>query len=50
MARKDLGIPATGDLAGWKEADSRLPRRLVDQVDEEGSWLAIPEVLRTVGG
>jgi hypothetical protein len=40
MERKDQGIPATGDLAGWKEADSRLTRRFVDQMDEEGFWSA----------
>jgi len=40
MARKDQTIPATDDLAGWKEADSRLTRRFVDQMDEEGFWSA----------
>ena len=40
MERKDLGIPATGDLDGWKQADSRLTGRFVDQMDEEGFWSA----------
>jgi len=40
MKRKDLGIPAADDLAGWKEADSRLTRRFVDQMNEEGFWSA----------
>ena len=35
MARKDPGIPATDDLAGWKEADSRLTRRFVNQMRED---------------
>jgi hypothetical protein len=35
MERKDPGIPATDDLAGWKEADSRLIRRFVNQMRED---------------
>jgi hypothetical protein len=40
MERKYLRSPAPDDLAGWKEAGSRLTRRFVSQMDESWFWSA----------
>ena len=40
MEHKYLSSPAPDDLAGWKEADSRLIKRFVSQMNEGWFWSA----------